>query len=350
MKNKQQMLTEPVKRFLIQCVSKAGSRPERLLNELELCERFSVSRRTVRKAISDLLDIGYIQHLEGRRGVFSNPDYATVVPYSVGILGSCGNCSYMDTSSTAILGEFMLHSQDPGFMTTFLTLNHPPGEADRELLVSGLDALLWIQPSEDYHPAIERAVRKHHFPILVVGSLANSAAPLLPFNTFGVDYRAIGLQYSCYLKQKNCKRVLFCGRDGLTYQTLRKSFLENASAGSALELFTDQDDLSAFVNILKREKIDTLICNGCNNLHHNIFKKLSALPEGKEYPVILSPGLRFSSLQEEYKNLSLHAVHKEQDPALYSRIGRAVARHLKEILRENRNYCFENEFFQWDLQ
>ena len=39
MKNKQQLLTEPIKRFLIQCVAKAGPTPERLLNELELIRR-----------------------------------------------------------------------------------------------------------------------------------------------------------------------------------------------------------------------------------------------------------------------------------------------------------------------
>ena len=88
MNQKQQMLTEPVKRFLIQAVAKSGPKPERLPNELELCKRFSVSRPTVHKAVEELIEIGYVQHLPGRRGIFSNPEYVQMAPFSIA-LRSC---------------------------------------------------------------------------------------------------------------------------------------------------------------------------------------------------------------------------------------------------------------------
>ena len=351
MKNKQQLLTEPIKRFLIQCVAKAGPTPERLLNELELCERFSVSRRTAHKAVSDLLDLGCIQHLEGKRGIFSNPDYATVVPFSVGITGTYGNCSYMDMASTAILGEILRDSINTGFMTTFLTLNASPAEIHKELLSSGLDAVLWFQPAAEYLPAIQKAVMEMHFPILVIGNLSNGAARVLPFNTLNLDHSSVGEQYGEYYRNHpEYKNLLFCGRESITLERLQACFLkDSARDGRTLTLFTDSEDPAKLPWLLKEKKIDSLLCNGCNNLHHRVFKTLSALKTPSLYSVLLSPGLRFTSLQKEYPLLTLHAIHKEKDPDLYSRIGNGSVRHLKRML-QRKEFCFENEYFQWNLQ
>ena len=42
-------LTAGVKNYLLQCVAKAGTKPERILSEMQLCEKFGVSRITVRR-------------------------------------------------------------------------------------------------------------------------------------------------------------------------------------------------------------------------------------------------------------------------------------------------------------
>lgn len=58
-----------------------GVDPELLPGEMELCEKFKVSRVTVRRAIESLIAGAYIIRLPKRRGAFTNPEMAKSIPY-----------------------------------------------------------------------------------------------------------------------------------------------------------------------------------------------------------------------------------------------------------------------------
>ena len=73
---KQILRTEPVKQFLIQSAIKAGKEQLRLMEEMELCRKFGVSRGTVRQAIEETIRLGYTTRLPKRRGLFRFPETA----------------------------------------------------------------------------------------------------------------------------------------------------------------------------------------------------------------------------------------------------------------------------------
>ena len=73
---KEDLLIKPIIQYVLHEVSRAGSEPELLSGEPILCEKFKVARGTVRRAMAQLIERGYVIQLPKRRGYFSNPKFS----------------------------------------------------------------------------------------------------------------------------------------------------------------------------------------------------------------------------------------------------------------------------------
>lgn len=343
MNQKQQMLTEPVKRFLIQAVAKSGPKPERLCSELELCERFSVCRPTVHKAVEELLEIGYLLHLPKRRGIFSNPAYVSVVPYSIGIVGERGNCSYFNYYSSRILGSFLSHLGDLKAMTTFLILNRNPEQAAEEILKSGLDAILWNNPDECYYPVIEKLIDRK-IAVAAIGSYTNAAKPLTAANSLSPDFRYQGQCRAEFFLHRGCSNPVYCGNPGPTYDGFKECLKTHKIIFKDTHLINDSEPMSKLTRILESELVDGLICDGNKDQHNRVLKTL--LNYRPKFPVLLSYGLDLEVLKKDYPSLSLFSLLPKTDLKQLDDMGRSAAGHIREMLLFKRNYRFVNESFK----
>ena len=343
MNQKQQMLTEPVKRFLIQAVAKSGPQPERLPNELELCKRFSVSRPTVHKAVEELIEIGYLQHLPQRRGIFSNPEYVQMAPYSIGIISDRANCSYFGWPGTRILGSFLSHLGDLRAMTTFLTLDRKPERAAEEILNSGLDAVFWNIPDESYFPVIRKLIDRK-IAVAAVGSYFNFLLPELETNFLSSDFFYHGQCRADFFLQRNRQSLVYCGNPGPIYDGFKARLKEHHIRFDDTHLINDSAPMSKLIRILENERMDGLICDGNKNQHNHVLKVLQK--HQPDIPVLLSYGLDPDQLKKDYPDLQLFSILPKIDLKQLDEIGRSAAHHIREMLLFKRNYRFANESFK----
>lgn len=158
-------LTAGVKNYLLHCVAKAGTKPERILSEMQLCKKFGVSRITVRRAIQSLEQSKHLIRLPGRHGAFTNPELAMSVPFLVGILCHEGTQNCFDTALSEILTGFMGALRNINCCFEFLNLNLNGNQSvAQEIENMAVDGLFWSTPSEsridDINELLQRADRK----------------------------------------------------------------------------------------------------------------------------------------------------------------------------------------------
>ncbi len=341
MNQKQQMLTEPIKRLLIQLVAKSGQKPERLPNELDLCKRFSVCRPTVHKAVEELIEIGYLQHLPGRRGIFSNPEYVQMAPFSIGILGDNATCSYFGYPNSRILGAFLSRLGDLKANTTFLTLNRKPELAEDELLNSGLDAVFWNIPGRSYFPIIKKLIEEK-IAVVTVGSYFNFLLPKPETNFLGSDYFYQGQCRAEFFLRRKCPHLVYCGNPGPIYDGFKAKLKEHEITFSDSRLINDSEPMSKLVRILESQRVDGLVCDGNKNQHNHVLRTL--LDYRPAFPILLSYGLDLEQLKKDYPVLPLFSIMPKIDLKQLEQIGTSAANHIREMLLFKRNYRFENEF------
>ena len=340
---KQQMLTEPIKRYLIQTVAKSGMEPKRLDNEPELCKRFSVSRPTVHKAVEELVELGYLQHLPKRRGIYSNPAYVSLVPYSIGIVSDRGNCSYFSYFSSRILGAFLSHLGDLKAITTFLVLNRDPEAAAEEILNSGLDAIYWNIPGPCYYPVIEKLI-EHKIAVAAIGSCTD-AAKLRPASNFlSPDFSYLGECRAAFFLRRKCSNLVYCGNPGPTFDNFKKCLKNDKINFPDSHLINDSEPMSKLIQILKSESVDGLICDGNKDQHNRVLTTLEKYQP--DLPVLLSYGLDLERLKKDYPSLSLFSLLPKTDLKQLDEIGHSAADHIREMLLFKRSYRFGNESFR----
>lgn len=344
---RQMMLKEPIKRFLIQCVAKSGPEPELLMNELELCRKFNVSRITVHRAVEDLLRIGYIIHLPKRRGVFSNPKYAKFVPYSIGILSVSGNCSYVDSYNMVTLGSFLSELKKIKCMCSFITLNEPPEHVFDEIRNIGLDGIFWLTPEDCYIPAVNQLIESG-FPIVTV--TPNWA----DFKRAQSNYVGIDYEYNCrgraeYFIHQGCRNIVFCGQSTVMFNGFSRILKSKKIFHEELRFFNSEDVKKGLPALLDTGTFDGLFCEWENSLHYTVLDILNKHPYGPNIKVLLSNGLPEQELRDKYPMLQLHSLHSGVDQQVFMNIGRRSAQKMIEMLRDGKTR-FEPELFRWNLQ
>ncbi len=343
---KQVLLTQPIKRFLIQCVAKSGPEPELLMNELELCKKFNVSRITAHRAVADLLKIGYLIQLPKRRGVFSNPAYSHAVPYSVGIIGTSGSCVYVDSYATVVLGAFLYELKKISCMTTFVTLDSSPEHAVEEIYNIGTDGIFWMGPEDFYVPAIDRMIDEG-YPV-VATTPAWSDFVRAKSNYVGVDYEYSGFARGQYFVNRNCRRVLFCGASPSMFRGFGEALKPHGLFEPELRIMDSEEAEKVLPALLDAGTIDGIFCEWENSLHFTVLNILKDHPDGRKVKLLLSNGLDESELRRKYPGLQIHCLHSGMDQELFMKIGKRAAQKMMGML-QNGHRTFEPEVFRWKL-
>ena len=134
--------TERVRRYLLQKIIHSGNAPVRLPTEMSLVETLKLSRVTVRRAISDLLNGHFIQKIPGKQGIYSNPAMVEVTMHSVAIMQKI---NYFDSRMLSVFGAMAEELQRSNCFCSFNMFdpgNEPVEKVIGELETFGFDCII----------------------------------------------------------------------------------------------------------------------------------------------------------------------------------------------------------------
>ncbi len=302
-------LTTSIKNYLLQRIAKAGTEPERLPSEMDLCAKFGVSRITVRRAIESLETINYIIRLPGRQGAFTNPAVAMAVPHLVGILMGDGSRNYINTLTAEILTGFMEKMKDSDCDFEFMILNiNGNQDAAREIENMALDGILWIMPEETMVEQIDMLIRKE-FPVVTLGSIYNSIALLPKKNTICRNFAQIGFTSADWMLKHHHKCVARIGFYNISAEIFHRE-MKKAGAPLSMEYFIDPpaDIEEKLTKLLKSSKVDAIISNGGLDRYQRVIHVLRQREEWTKIPLYLDDYRLEGKLKETCTDLSIETL------------------------------------------
>ena len=323
-------LTTSIKNYLLQRIAKAGTEPEKLPSEMELCTKFGVSRITVRRAIESLEQISYIIRIPGRQGAFTNPKVAMAVPHIIGILGGNGTRNYVNAPTAEILTGFMAEMKDADCDFEFMILNISGNQdAAREIENMALDGLLWIMPDDEMIDPINRLVQEN-YPIVTLGSIYNSTLRIPEGNTIYRNFGQIGVTTAELMLQNNFKNVARLGIYNISSEVFRNQ-MRKAGISLSRDYFieTPEEITEKLTKLLKSKKVDAVICNGSLDRYEKAIRTLRQKEDWKKIPLYLDDYRLERKLKDSCPDLNIRLLPKTEFLKTY---GEAAGHCMKKLI------------------
>jgi len=334
MKRKKILLTQPVKRYLHRIVDKAGRIPERLPSEAELMDRFGISRITVRRALEELLEEGYVIRQKDRKGLFTNPRHSLNIQYIIGFVVHGRQSLFHSGYSSLISAGFSIEMGGLRYQREMLTL---PEEMDENFAATLkdtlLDALLWIIPDDRDIPVINQMLRKQ-YPVITVLSPYLDTNPLPSGNFVRFDFAQKGACWAKFFLDRGLKNPVYCGGTKERIEGFRKMLWTHGILLPDAHVIPEQENLPDLLEERFRSDsaIDGLVADG--TVYFPVLEFLKRKPERAKLPVLFDGDAMAQELRFANPALNIHSV----ETTYYQtgvKAGRTAAKMLLECFRSH---------------
>lgn len=280
---KTELLINPIMNYIKRLVSKFGAQPQLLPTEMELCEKFHVSRGTVRRAMTNLISAGFVIQLPNRRRYFSNPDTAVQCFLRIGVLVGDGRIAGMGEWSAITFSTFAKELRlKSSNAYEFITLSGAtPEECAGELVNCGFDGLLWIAPPEKCVPIIDRLLEQE-IPLVAVENICLEIQTPPAYNFFAYDFAYSGECHAEGVFNTGCSKILQCSEHIEMSRRFGEVLREHGIAFDSSRICRDLTSLPAWLNFyLDRDDVDFIACDGGVLRYNTVFSTVAAHPNGK---------------------------------------------------------------------
>ena len=253
-----------IRKYIIDMVFEHRDSEVRIASERELSARFHVSRTTVRNALRDLVNDGYIYNRPGR-GMFiratnrRNDSFSLLKSYKIIILIDTAKYSSIDGFTMKLLnGIFHVFASLPGKVQI---VNVVGDDMVSELTVSKPDGIIWIRPSRSVLSVLKKLRRE--VPVYTIGDVVGGH----PCN-ITLDYVLAGRRLAAYFLDAGCRNVIFSGYEssGVRREVYRGWSDEFAARGilcdRKLRINTSEDITKKICALFEKHSVDGLFSFG----------------------------------------------------------------------------------------
>jgi DNA-binding Lrp family transcriptional regulator len=195
---------EKIRKYVVGQLAKSGDAPMRLASNREIARRFGVTHPTVLKALKDLVDDGFLTVKPGI-GTFTNPAKLRM-PANVRLIGALSGdgravliSRYYWHVATAFVDAILDRSERYQVQHCFLT--SAIAGAAKEILGLGLDATIWVFPTQAAVPAIA-SLEKAGLPVLSIGRRIPGVS------SFGFDFEADNYRVTQMMLAEGRRKIL----------------------------------------------------------------------------------------------------------------------------------------------
>ncbi len=321
-----------IRQYLVNVVTRANGKVVKVLPERKMCERFGVSRGTVRKALSDLVSEGFLISKQGM-GTFINPERVQKdkqeKAIKVGIILSTGMLVNITPLYQDCLRGAMNIFAKRNIIVQFLNFAYSePEKIFQEIINFNLDAFLWFFPSKTNYDAIQYLYEKNV--ILFIAS-----RHILPEWKYTVTdgYLSTMLEEVEYLIDHAGANVAYVGRDDSNpeclhfYNEFEKVFIKRGLKRDPELTFPNCGDQSELNQRLKSNPPEALYSQGAYlpEVVNVLTENINNLPSGFELLCCDSP-----ILTPLAGKIDIRRIFNKNNLNLGKMAARALADNLKK--------------------
>lgn len=236
----------------------------KILSERELCKIYNVSRPTVRKALDELVEEGYLVIRKGL-GTFTNPSMfiGFKTPgnrLAIGIIVGTGkHVTYADYFWPIISAAGRFITDDFGTVR-ILQLVHDNEHAVKEIGLLNLDGIIWVHPSPDRTSVIHQ-LQDSGLQVVCIGHRPDDEG----VNNVVNDYFNIGHIAAEYLLNRGHRNIIFIKNEDSWSATLRldgfrKAFLDKGLKYDEKLILDNPKEITEDIGKMLRFGIDFTAC------------------------------------------------------------------------------------------
>ena len=343
---KSNLLILPIIQYVTSKVSQSGETPQLLPGEPVLCEKFGVSRGTVRRAMAYLIERQIVIQLPKRRGYFSNPKFTNSGELNIGVLVSSGYFSSMSYYSSDMYSGFLQGIRPLYCAIQFLNVSSGDPETVAALPEqNGLNALLWLCPGDDNLPAVDRLIDLS-FPVIAIENpyIVNRIRPGRNFLVY--DQLHAGELRAKQVLGSGFRSPLYCAERGKVQEAFAQCINRNGGDFRPENILSNQEipvrldprnDLASF---------DCIVCDGDRKRYSMLLNSLRRHPDGKKIKVFLEKEINSEDLVPDYPELDIEYIRALDMRATCFNAGKRAGTILRGILSGKKAGTFDSEFFR----
>lgn len=338
----------PIMDYLKRLVIKSGSVPELLPGEMELSEKFQVSRGTVRRALDTLIRNGYVIRLPKRRGYFTNPALAGQSSFHIGVLVARAQVAGLAAPSMMIFSAF---AESMGFSfpwdCEFITLpSQNPKQIISELRNSSFDGLLWIALPEQYSCVVDELLNCY-IPVVAVENVYVENRTPPSNNFFAYDFSYGGECRARAFLKTNCRKLFYCGTHAATAEHFGKVLREQHLPFDETHILENLDDIpEKLTGLLDGDLVDGIACDGGTLRYDKVFSTLSSHPKGKNVTVLIEREGLVLLNREKYPEQPVLELDTLDIGKTSRRAGKLAGNLLRQILLHKKGLRNKTVVFQ----
>lgn len=332
---------EVVKNYLMHLINRAGNKPNRLPGEMELCEKFSVSRFTVRAAIADFEKSEAILHIPGRKGPFSNPVYSRTMPNLVAIVMRSGRKGYFHSCDLPVLSSLMHQLESEGTDIEIPLLNaRIPMEAVQEIENYSYDAVVWFSDNSEEEIHAFNYLLEKAFPLLVIDSLFVSDVQRAKSNSISMDFAEVGvLRADCLMQNSVCK-VVYTGMSNTTFRSLCDILKKNGITLYEDKVIEDITEIKKKLpDILAEHEVDAIVSDGDVLRYQAVIDVLNSSDKWSRVKLFIGDDYIGKTFRRKNRRNQIILMRDRAD--MFHRIGKQTACQIKKMLKTNQRF-FKN--------
>ncbi len=206
-----------IRRHILGQLYKSSGQMEKIMSERELRELFNVSRVTVRNALKDLVNEGYLISFKGK-GTYTNPEGRRPKREKLlGVLIGTGMLIAIDYFPGLSLSGILETAAKRNMSANIINIGLNDVESTaKELILSKCDGFIWLRPKKKGKEVI-RILQNQGLPVLVVGSFSPDTD-----NYATTDMGDLGYQVALKLIEHDLSRTVFL---------IKKEYMNDIFAG-----------------------------------------------------------------------------------------------------------------------
>ena len=236
--------------------------------ERETARILGANRLTVHKAALSLLQEKALIHIEGKRGLYLNPEHrkkGQAVKY-YGAVSCRGESAILNHPQALVMKGFFENIQAFHYVDVeYLRLKSSSVESmAAEILSAPLQGLLWFTPTPDRYEVIESLLQKG-FPVIVINTGVFPKEELFHTNTLHMDFTEMGRLFAEKVLALKEHKLLFAGCRSTLYKAFKKHLAEKDfpfSDSFFMDYERENGDPEKLMKRIREEKIKLVVSDG----------------------------------------------------------------------------------------
>lgn len=199
-----------IRQYVVDEVYNHAEHERQILSERDLCQLFSVTRPTVRRALKDLVDDEFLTIRPGR-GTFTNPAKARYFAENkdalfLGIVVGDGKLAYYDPFYWHMLTSAGNEIVDSNCYLRIINLIGRDMKIIDEIKPMRLDGLIWICPPPSADKIIAKLNDECNLPVISVNRILQGEV-----NYVSMNYEQEGYDVTRFLLDKGLQKIVYAG-------------------------------------------------------------------------------------------------------------------------------------------